>query len=148
MTSYRHELGRIRGLAGFSLVEMLLVITVIGILSALIIPMVINTAQDSRMVVARQQQAAVQEALNAWIVANSSGTNSLQTARTAYTSSSDRLTLVKDYLDSSTYQHFTNYSASTSGPYQSEAMKKVGVSFAFTDWTNAAATNYPRVNMQ
>ena len=62
---------------GFTLIELLLVIAIIGVMSALIVSSVVNAASDSRDVIGRQQQVVLQEALNSWITANSSGTNSI-----------------------------------------------------------------------
>jgi prepilin-type N-terminal cleavage/methylation domain-containing protein len=126
----------------FTLVEVLLVIAIIGIMSALVVSSISNSVADSRMVLARQQQAVLQEALHAWATAQTAGTGSLQTARSNY-SSSNGLALVQDYLDPSTYNHFVEYSTN-SGQIQSEAMAKSGVYLVFSTWTT---TNYPRVNM-
>jgi len=134
---------------GFTLIELLLVIAIIGILSTLIITTVSNASQDARTVVARQQQITLQDALNAWVAANSSGRadsnsppNTLQTARTAYSNASPKLALLSNYLDPSTYNHLTNYSVSTSTQVKSDAMNKIGVHLEFSTWT----TNYPIVN--
>ena len=133
---------------GFTLIELLLVIAIIGILSTLIITTVSNASQDARTVVARQQQITLQDALNAWVAANSSGRpdsnsppNTLQTARTAYASASPKLALLTNYLDPGTYNHLTN-SGSTSTQVKSDAMNKIGVHLEFSTWT----TNYPIVN--
>ena len=69
---------------GFTLIELLLVIAIIGVMSTLIITTVSNAAADARRTLAYQQQVTLQDALNAWIAANSSGTNTLSNARAAY----------------------------------------------------------------
>jgi|TARA_B110001454_G_C12686425_1_gene420370 prepilin-type N-terminal cleavage/methylation domain-containing protein len=51
----------------FSLVELLLVLAIISIMAALVINSFSNAAQDSRNVMARQQQATLQSAINNWI---------------------------------------------------------------------------------
>lgn len=127
---------------GFSLVELLIVITVVGILAALIITSITNAAGDSRIVLARQQQAVLQNALNAWIAANSSGTSSLNQARTAYNAAGDKLALLQDYLQAGTYDHFQQFSSGTT--IRTEAMQRAGVSVAFTSWPSGG---YPRVEM-
>ena len=135
---------------GFTLIELLLVIAIIGILSTLIITTVSNATVDARTVMARQQQVTLQDALNAWVAANSSGKlsdtnppNTLQTARTAYGNASSKLALLTNYLDPGTYNHLID-SGSTSTQVKSDAMNKIGVHLEFSAW---AATNYPVVNL-
>jgi len=130
---------------GFTLIELLLVIAIIGVMSSLIITTVANASQDARMVVARQQQVVLQDALNTWIASATSGTNTLNTARATYTSASTslaKLALLTNYLHSETYGHLTNYSSSDQ--IKSEAMTKAGVYLRFSAW---ATTNYPIVEM-
>ncbi len=132
------------GRAGaFTLIELLLVIAVIGIMSALIVSAISNSAGDTRLVIGRQQQAVLQESLNAWIVSQSSGTNSLQDARTLYNNATNRLVLVQNYLDPSSYAHMTENTADAA-KIQSEALAKEGLYLTFTAWTT---NSYPRVNM-
>ena len=115
-------------------------------MSALIVAAISNTSSDARMVLARQQQAVFQEALNAWISSASSGTNSLQDARTTYNNQPTalaKLALIQNYLDPSTYAHFTEYTTNAA-LLQSDAMRKEGAYLQFTSWATNA---YPRVNM-
>ena len=129
---------------GFTLIELLLVIAIIGILSTLIITTVSNASIDARTVVARQQQVTLQDALNAWVSANSTGTNNLQNARATYSGASTALAqlgLLVNYLHPETYSHLTNYSSSTQ--IKSDAMTKIGVYLQFSAW---ATTNYPIVS--
>ena len=129
----------------FTMVEMLIVIAVIGIMSALVISSFSNAAQDSRRVVARQQQAALQNAVNAW-VASKSTRSSLFDARTAYnaeTTGEDKLDEVKRYLDDSTYQHFKD-NTSDNNKIQSAALKKTGQHLTLSPWL---AGSYPKVSL-
>ena len=58
---------------GFSLVEMLLVLGIISIMAAIVINSFSNASQDSRNVVARQQQATLQSAINNWVAGQIGG---------------------------------------------------------------------------
>ena len=132
----------------FTLVELLLVIAIIGILSALIVATVTNAAMDTRTVIARQQQVTLQEALNAWVAQASSGTNTLASAQTAYAAAGTataKLNLLANYLHSDTYQHFLTYS--TSSQIRSEAMVKLGSYLQFSAWTTNSSNAYPMVQM-
>lgn len=123
---------------GFSLVELLVTIAVIGIMSAIVITSINNAAQDSRLTMARQQQVVLQEALNSWITAQPSVTQ----ARSSYAGASDKLSLVRAYLQPDTYDQLA--AGSSSGQISSEPMRKAGVYLEFSSWT---ATNTPVVNL-
>jgi len=131
----------LRSSVGFSLIELLIVIAVIGIIGALVLTSVTNATRDSNLVIARQQQVVLQEALNAWIVANSSGSKTLQDARTLY--AGNKLDLLKDFLQKSTYDHFKLYSSGNN--VKSDAMEKAGVSLQFSSWQDSS--EYPYIEM-
>jgi len=131
--------------SGFTLIELLLVIAIIGVMSTLIITTVSNAAADARRTLAFQQQVTLQDALNAWIAAQSSGTNTLANARSSYNSNLASAAaslglLGSNYLHGSTYSHFLSNSSGTQ--IKSEAMVKSGMSLRFTTWTSS---NYPTV---
>ncbi|MCB1229606.1 MAG: type II secretion system protein [Verrucomicrobiae bacterium] len=139
--------GRRRASRGFTMVEMLIVISVIAIMAALVISAFSNAAQDTRRVVARQQQAAVQSAVNAWVTAKASGTGSLSGARTEYnaaTTSLARLNLVANYLDEKTIAHFRTNTTNT-GQVLSEALKKTNQYLELPAWN---AASYPKVELK
>lgn len=138
--------------SGFTLIELLIVISIIGIIAAMVIASYSNAAQDSRGVVAMQQQAVLQSALDDWI-ANAVDTNgstrylTLSEAQTLYNSkasSYDRLQLIKGYLDDQTASQFTN---NASGLLQSSVMEKTSPKqyVTFKDW---ATGSYPHVELQ
>jgi len=106
-----------------------------------------NASQDTRRVIARQQQIAVQNAVNAWVNSASSGKgNSLSAAMSAYNAGSTsmgRLTIVKGYLDDGTYDHFFN-NTTNNNQVQSSALSKVDQYLSLPNW---AATSYPKVEL-
>ena len=59
--------------AGFSLVELLLVLGIISIMASIVINSFSNAAQDSRNVITRQQQATLQSAVNNWVAGQVGG---------------------------------------------------------------------------
>ncbi len=128
----------------FSLVELLVVIAIIAILASLVVSRITNASLDSSQRIADQQQAALQQALNAWAVATAS-TSSLSATRTAYTASTNKLALISNYLDPKTYEHFTE-SASTATQIKTEALTKIGGHLTFGAWSSA--TNYPIISYQ
>jgi prepilin-type N-terminal cleavage/methylation domain-containing protein len=127
---------------GFSLVEMLVVIAIISILATLVISSFSNAAQDSREIMARQQQAVVQSAVSNW-VASEVGTffdpdpsdttpgdfQSIGDVLSRYNSAATglaRLALVRAYLDDPTYTHITTNTTDPAGnQLKSGAMTKV-----------------------
>lgn len=121
--------------AGFSLVEAIFTIAIIGIMASLVISTISNAARDTYRVVARQQQAAVQEALHAWVMSQTrvSGTGgqqtpqvrSLESVRDEYNKlrvTSARFEKLRPdptnadpnkragFLDAATFEHFETYS--------------------------------------
>ena len=132
--------------SGFTMIELLIVISVIGIMSALIISAFSNAAQDTRRVVARQQQAAVQNAVNAWVTSKSSE-DGLTAARTAYnagTTSLGRLNLVGGYLNDSTLTHFTSITTNNN-EVKSAALSKTGQYLELSTWADGS---YPKVELK
>lgn len=124
----------------FTLVELLIVISVIGIIAGMVIAAYSNAAQDSRRVVATQQQVVIQSAVDNWIA----GQTNLSSARTTYnalSTSADRLALVQAYLHDTTTAQFTTHS----GMLQSEVMEKTSQYVTLGDWADGS---YPKVELQ
>ncbi len=131
--------------SGFTLVEVLVVIAIIGIMTSLVITVYRNVAQDSRDVVARQQQAGLQNALNNWITSQST-IKSIAQVRSSYTGTSHslgKLNLLEDYLDEGTFQHFQDVTTETD-KILSASLVKLGKHIQFSSW---ATNSYPRVQM-
>ena len=131
---------------GFTMVEMLIVIAVIGIMSALVISAFSNAAQDTRRVVARQQQAAVQNAVNAWVNSTSDqvGISGAMATYNAAGNSQARLQLVQLDLDDSSLAHFLSNTTDTSR-IKSAALKKTGQYLVLDSWD---VTSYPKVELK
>lgn len=142
--------------SAFTMVEMLIVIAVIGVMSALVISAFTGASQDTRKVIARQQQAAVQNAVNAWVNSESSRIDAttkksvgLSGARTTYNAAANakaKLALVGKYLDESTLDHF-NKNTSDNSKIQSQALKKTDQHLALENWA-ATASSYPKVELK
>ena len=158
---------------GFSLIEVLLVLAIISIMAAMVINAFSNASQDSRVVVARQQQASLQSAVNNWtsgqigriISVDTTGdsvpdtdfrlsveqvrvnwwTKPIVTTAANTRTARDRLDLVKDYLDEDTYEHFKQNSPSgDKSKIVSNAMKKTDRYLELPLWDPVSATKrYP-----
>jgi len=124
---------RLRSPQAFTFVEAIFTIAIIGIMSALALSAISNGTRDANRIIARQQQAVVQEALNMWVmsqtrVGNTAQVRSLASIRSAYNTlpttearfnllipnpSSADSTKRDGYLDSTTANHFLAYKVST-----------------------------------
>ncbi len=109
--------------------EILLVIAVIAIISALLIPQVSSIQSGASTSVARQQQAQLQTALDSWIVAASSQSGGLATARGAYTGT--KLTLLRDYLQEATYSSLIG----DGDTVRSAALDNANAYLRFSSWS-------------
>ena len=152
MTRPRHRSAS----AGFTLVEALITIAIIGIMAAMLVSAFSNTAQDTNRMVSRQQQAALQSAVSSWVngdnnranvINATTGTAKLKTIeeiRTEYNGLSTtfaRYSLVQSYLDDTTRGHFAAYTTE-SGKIKSAALKSTNQYLSLPDWT---ANSYPQV---
>ncbi len=130
----------------FSLIELLIVIAIIGVMASLVIASFSNATQDARGVVALQQQAVLQEALNAWITSASSGTGSLQTARDTYTgevTNGAKFALFESYLTDAWATRFETH-PSVADALATDEMQRTGQYVKFSAW---AAGDYPKVEL-
>jgi prepilin-type N-terminal cleavage/methylation domain-containing protein len=124
---------------GFSLIEMLIVLAVIGIMASLIISSIAGAASETRNAVGRQQQVVIQEALNTWIAHQPGGIAASRTAYNNAGTSLARLYLIKEYIDKGTYDHLIE--SSSANKVQSDAMKRNKKYLALADWPAAVGGN-------
>jgi prepilin-type N-terminal cleavage/methylation domain-containing protein len=143
------------GQAGFTLVEMLLVVAVISILASMVISSFSDSAQTSREIVQRQQQAVLQAALDNWVnsklgridgsidSAHAAAPVSINGLAAYYNAKTpaQRFGLISSYLDSKTTDQFT---ASANGSYRTSIMEKTGYHVELPDWNSAT---YPQVDV-
>lgn len=141
---------------GFTFIEALMTIAILGIMAAVLVSAFSSAATDASRMIARQQQAAVQAAVNAWVngennrvnvINATTGTAKLRTVeeiRADYNSrltSLARLNLVAAYMDTTTVSHLTS-STTNSGKIKSEALSATKQYISMPDW---AANSYPQV---
>lgn len=136
----------------FTLVELLLVVAIISILAAMAISNFSNASRDTREIVARQQLAVVQEAVNHWVnyevgrVTTAGGTGkSVSQVMTAYNSTattSARFGLFQKYLDEATRSGLTV--DNSAGKITSQSMRDVSKYLMLPNW---AGDSYPKVQL-
>lgn len=143
---------------GFTFVEALMTIAILGVMAAVLISAFSSAATDASRMIARQQQAAIQAAVNAWVNGDSNrvnvinataGTGKLRTVeeiRADYNSrltSLARLNLIAGYLDDTTKNHLFSYTTN-SGKIKSEALTATKQYIALPDW---ASGDYPKATL-
>jgi prepilin-type N-terminal cleavage/methylation domain-containing protein len=138
----------------FTLVEMLLVVAIISILAAMAISNFSNASRDSREVVARQQLAVFQEAVNHWVnyqvghVTTSGGTGKsifqVKTAYNATATASARFALFQNYLDEATRTAPNIAVDDSTGRVTTQSMRDVGKYLMLPDWQS---DSYPKVQL-
>lgn len=149
--------------AGFSFVEAIFTIAIIGIMSSIVVAAISNASRDASRVMARQQQASVQSALTAWVmsqmrVSNSSAQfQSLENVRTYYNSLSisqrfDQLvpkptssdpSRRAGFLDQTTADHFADYTTNAN-QLQTAALYNAQQYLSLPDWQTG---DFPHVDL-
>lgn len=61
---------RVRGLRGFTLLEVMVVIVILGILAALVVPKIISRPDEARVIAAKQDIASLMQALKLYRLDN------------------------------------------------------------------------------
>ncbi|MFZ2276487.1 MAG: hypothetical protein WAW39_01760, partial [Prosthecobacter sp.] len=132
-------------------------------MSSIVVAAISNASRDAHRVMARQQQASVQSALTAWVMAqmrvgSTAQFRSLESVRSEYNSkasSQERFELLKPnprstdpsarvgFLDQTTADHFTDY---TSNPnqLQTAALYNAQQYLTLPDWQQG---DFPRVDL-
>ena len=142
---------------GFTFIEALMTIAILGLMASLVVSAFSNAGSDSARIVARQQQAALQAAVNAWVNSDSNrvvvinattGTGRLKTVAeimasyNGVTGNLNRFNVIAPYLDSNTVSYFTTLSSSSQ--ILSDALNTSKQYIAFPDWTSGS---YPQVTL-
>lgn len=142
----------------FTLTEAILTIAIIGIMASLVLSAISNAARDAQRIVSRQQQAAVQNALNAWVmsqtrVTGTSQIKSLNDIRSYYNSVGSALARfnllvpsasgVGGFLDQTTADHFLAYTTNT------DRLKTAALDAAkqHLELPNWSAGGFPKVDL-
>ena len=148
---------------GFSFVEAIFTIAIIGIMSSIVVAAISNASRDASRVMARQQQASVQSALTAWVMAqmrvgNTAQFRSLESVRTTYNalgSSQSRFNLLVPnpsspdpsvrvgFLDQTTADHFADYTTNSS-QLQTAALSNSQQYLTMPDWQSG---DFPHVDL-
>ncbi len=148
---------------GFSFVEVIFTIAIIGIMSSLVVSAISNASRDAHRVMGRQQQAAVQSALTAWVMAqtrigNTAQVRSLESVRIAYNAlgttsarfnllvpnpSSPDPNLRAGFLDQTTADHFLDYTTGTER-LKTSALDSAKQYLTLPTWQSG---DFPRVDL-
>jgi len=148
---------------GFNFVEVIFTIAIIGIMSSLVVSAISNASRDAHRVMGRQQQAAVQSALTAWVMAqtrigNTAQVRSLESVRTAYNAlgttsarfnllvpnpSSPDPNLRAGFLDQTTADHFLDYTTGTER-LKTSALDSAKQYLTLPTWQSG---DFPRVDL-
>jgi len=149
--------------AGFSFVEAIFTIAIIGIMSSIVVAAISNASRDAHRVMARQQQASVQSALTAWVMAqmrvnNTAQYRGLESVRTSYNalaSSQLRFKLLTPdltssdpsarvgFLDQTTADHFAEYT-NNANQLQTAALYNAQQYLSLPDWQPG---DFPHVDL-
>ncbi len=149
-----------RRVKGFSLVEAIVVIAIIGVMSTLVVSAISNASLDAQRIVSRQQQATVQNAVQNWAMSQTRDPltgqlRSISDVRATYNaagSTKGRFDLLRPgaggsggYIDDATLAHFDEYTASATDRLISGALKSSQQYLQLPAW---AAGSFPKVDLK
>lgn len=143
--------------AGFTLTETIITIAIVGVMASLIVSAVSNGSRDAQRIVARQQQASIQNAINSWVmsqtrVGNTSQIRSISEIRNTYNSQTTALGKLQTFLappsgngflDKTTADHFAEFTTNTDR-LKSSALDMARQHLALPTWT---VGGFPRVDL-
>ncbi len=147
-----------RSEAGFTLIEALMTVAIIGIMAALVISAFSSASSDSNRIVARQQQAALQAAVMSWVNGDANRVDvinattgdgkmrtiaEIQTNYNSVLTSLARMNLVSGYMDSTTASMFVTYTTNSS-KIATGALNSINQHLEMPNWVTGS---YPQVNM-
>jgi len=155
---------RLRLVRGFSFIEAIFTIAIIGIMSSLVVSAISNASRDAHRVMARQQQASVQSALTAWVMAqnrvgSTAQVRSLENVRTSYNALGTTLArfnllvpnaasadpnLRAGFIDQTTSDHILDYTGSSTDKLKSAALENARQYLALPTWQSG---DFPRVDL-
>lgn len=138
---------------GFTLIEALITVAIIGVMAAAVISAFSNAAADSRRVIGRQQQAVVQASVTNWVSSRLGGSSTVAQVRNLYNNtgtdpktSLERLVLVGGYLDEATYADLTDSgNGGTASQIKSDVLAQSSQYLELPAWVNGS---YPKVNLK
>jgi prepilin-type N-terminal cleavage/methylation domain-containing protein len=145
---------------GFTFIEALVTIAILSVMAALLVSAFSNAAADTNRIVARQQQVAVQQAVNAWVsgesnrvtvinaTTGSAKIKTLEEIRTEYNqvlTSLARFNMISGYLDSTIVSQMTDTTVTTNtGKIKSNALISTKQHLEMPTW---ASGDFPQVNL-
>jgi type II secretory pathway pseudopilin PulG len=146
--------------AGFTFTEAVLTIAIIGIMASLVVGAITNVSRDAQRIVGRQQQGAVQNAVNAWVmsqtrVGSTSQLMSINDIRALYNGQTtakgkfdtflapNTTTGLGGVLDQTTADHFTSYTTNNDR-LKTSALDLARQHLELPAWT---AGGFPRVDL-
>ena len=150
-----------RSTRAFSLVEAVITIAVVGVMASLVVGSISNMSRDAQRIVARQQQGAVQNALQAWVMSQTRVNDaingqikSITDIRATYNSQSTakgkfetflapNVSGLGGYLDKTTADHFLEYTTN-SDRLKTSALDLAKQHLELPAWT---AGGFPMVNL-
>lgn len=150
--------------SGFSFIEAIFTIAIIGVMATLVISALSNASRDAYRVMGRQQQASVQSALTAWVMAqsrvgSSAQVRSLEDVRNSYNSlgttkarfnllvpnsASPDPELRAGFLDQTTADHILDYSGANSDKLTTAALENAKQHLELGTWQSG---DFPRVDL-